>query len=489
MQIILNRTIQRTTKVKTGIPDSLISREETINHQILELENRLALSVPNISGTSSENDIIEKIARLYDERELLKTYSENHYPDYYKYKYDPKLTSIIEVQQMLDPDEVILEYQLLQTELITFVISKDKYNILVTPLKNKLTNAIDTLRNVITTNPLEDTSKKGFSDFIHYSSALYSILIEPVKKYIHGKQIIIIPHNELTLIPFEVLISEKPDTSGKADYRSLHYLIKDFTLSYAFSANLMMDNGINTNHGSGTAIFLPDYSNNKLEKYGFTELTGADIEASNVEKVTRGKLFDKLKATEQNFKKKAARYKILHIASHTQLNEIRPDLSSFVMSASSDTTEDDYLCAYELMQLNLSAGLVVLSGCNTGFGVLQGNEGLISIARSFLYTGVRTIAFTLWQVADEAGAALTIGFYKHIRKGEPLNKALRNAKLEFLSAADPVKAHPFYWAGYIVVGKNDSISLHRNLTWLYIAVIMMMLTGAAWAIKKRKSKV
>ena len=53
--------------------------------------------------------------------------------------------------------------------------------------------------------------------------------------------------------------------------------------------------------------------------------------------------------------------------------------------------------------MKLNAQLVMLSGCNTGYGLLRRSEGLISIARSFFYTGVRTIGYTLWPVADNTG--------------------------------------------------------------------------------------
>jgi CHAT domain-containing protein len=88
------------------------------------------------------------------------------------------------------------------------------------------------------------------------------------------------------------------------------------------------------------------------------------------------------------------------------LDEKNPGLSCLVMTTPSDSNEDGNLYSYELMQMKLDAQLVVLSGCNTGYGLLRNCEGLVSLARSFFYTGVRTVALTLWPVADQAGSRL-----------------------------------------------------------------------------------
>jgi len=155
------------------------------------------------------------------------------------------------------------------------------------------------------------------------------------------------------------------------------------------------------------------------------------------------------------------------------------------MTAPHDTSEDGFLYSYELMQMNLNAQLVVLSGCNTGFGVLRYSEGLISIARSFFYTGVRTVAYTLWQLPDEAGAFIIENFYKLIKRRNKPEDALRESKLEFLSNTDAVKSHPFYWASYVIVGKSDQVSLVRSNYRLIIIVSVILAVSAILLIIRR----
>jgi CHAT domain-containing protein len=144
------------------------------------------------------------------------------------------------------------------------------------------------------------------------------------------------------------------------------------------------------------------------------------------------------------------------------------------MSYTGDTTEDGFLYAYEISQLNLNAQMVVLNGCNTGYGVLRKSEGLISIARSFFYTGVKTVAYSLWPVADNSGSVLVSGFYKELKKNEPLDDALRDTKLSFIESTDPVKAHPYYWANFMIAGNTDPVRLYKYPVWLKVLVLVFV---------------
>jgi CHAT domain-containing protein len=327
---------------------------------------------------------------------------------------------------------------------------------------------------------------QSFQAFISSSVYLYQKLIEPIYDKIEGKRLLIVPHNQLTQIPFEVLIREEPK-KDQPDYRSLNYLIREFPVAYAFSANLL----INNNHkkfGSGTAIFLPEYRpslGNSHRDSLLVTLDGAAYEAREIRRLTGGKLFRRDRADESTFKAKAPLYRILHISSHSIMNVTDPDLSYLAMTAPHDTIEDGNLYSYEISQLKLQAQMVVLSGCNTGYGWLLQSEGLISLARSFLYTGIRTVAYTLWPLADKAGSDLVSSFYRAMRSRLPLDKAMRKTKLGYLENADPVMAHPYYWSGYIVAGKTDPVPVFRFTFWIIVLLSTATMTFLFYIIFRK----
>jgi CHAT domain-containing protein len=486
MQLLLINTLIKNNLNKSDLPDSLIKKEDKLNKMILEIENRLALNEK--SGRPAVNEILlAQLTDLYGSREELTNMLGNYYPDYYRAKYELNVAGLASIQQALEEDEVILEFQLLNTELITFIVTRKDFNIIYHHIDNLMVVNIQKLRKTLESNPLQSDWDSTFRIFTGSSYYLYDQLIRPVHDKIRNKRLIIIPHNELTQIPFETLITEEPKLNQPSDFKKLNYLIKEFTIVYAYSANLLLDNSTGRKYGSGTAVFLPDYSSYKGTDYQslLPVLKGAASEAEMIKKLSHGKLFKGLLANETNFKMKANRYRVLHIASHTLLDDNNPALSCLVMTAPPDTSEDGFLYSYELMQMNLNAQLVVLSGCNTGFGVLRYSEGLISIARSFFYTGVRTVAYTLWQLPDEAGAFIIENFYKLIKRRNKPEDALRESKLEFLSNTDAVKSHPFYWASYVIVGKSDQVSLVRSNYRLIIIVSVILAVSAILLIIRR----
>ncbi len=469
MQVLSINTMKRDHLLYSGLPDSLVRKHEKLHNEILNIENQLALLEKNEGSDVSGEEALAKLTGLYDQREELTIRLGKEYPAYARLKHKFTVAGIDQLQEFLEKDQAILEYQVLSTEIITFVITKSDYAIYFQLIDKKVFDNIARLRQMISSDPLQPDTMLSFQAFISSSGYLYKKLIEPVYDRIKGKRLLIVPHNQLTQIPFEVLIREVPE-KDQPDYRSLNYLIREFPVAYAFSANLLMDNN-QKRYGSGTAIFLPEYSpsaGNSQRDSPLVSLDGAAYEAREIRRMTGGKLFRRDRADESAFKAKAHLYRILHISSHSIMNVTDPDLSYLVMTAPHDTMNDGNLYSYEISQLKLQAQLVVLSGCNTGYGWLLQNEGLISIARSFLYTGIRTIAYTLWPLADKAGADLISSFYRALRSRLPLDKAMRKTKLSYLENADPVMAHPYYWSGYIVVGKTDPVPVFRFTFWIIV---------------------
>jgi CHAT domain-containing protein len=74
--------------------------------------------------------------------------------------------------------------------------------------------------------------------------------------------------------------------------------------------------------------------------------------------------------------------------------------------------------------------LAVLSACDTSLGEVAGGEGVFGLQRAFHLAGCKNVVASLWQVDDEATAALMALFYHHLwrEKTSPL-EALRQAQL------------------------------------------------------------
>jgi CHAT domain-containing protein/tetratricopeptide (TPR) repeat protein len=164
---------------------------------------------------------------------------------------------------------------------------------------------------------------------------------------------------------------------------------------------------------------------------------------------------------------------LLHVASHALVHEPLEG-SRILFSSESDAHTPEAVFLREIYDLKLEGTeLVVLSACDTGRGELVRGEGVQSFGRAFLAAGAESVITTLWKVPDEAPVDLMRVLYDRLQRGDGRAEALRRAKLAMLDSGDR-RAHPFYWAGYVLTGATGPIT--RALRW---SDLVSVLLGAA----------
>lgn len=152
-------------------------------------------------------------------------------------------------------------------------------------------------------------------------------------------------------------------------------------------------------------------------------------------------------ATEARVKALAPEARLLHLATHGELNPQDPLSSALLLVP--DGTDDGRLEVREILGLDLKAKLVVLSACETGLGKLSRGDELIGLQRAFLHAGAPTVVTTLWKVDDQASFVLMRDFHERLDAlgpAEALREAQRSAMREF--------SHPFFWAAFQVTGRG-----------------------------------
>ena len=147
-------------------------------------------------------------------------------------------------------------------------------------------------------------------------------------------------------------------------------------------------------------------------------------------------------------------YRYVHLATHGFVDSQHPELSGIVLSMYDErgAPQDGFLRAHEVFNLKLPAELVTLSACQTGLGQEIKGEGLVSLARGFMYAGAPRVVVSLWSVSDEATAELMTHFYRGIlvEKLRPA-QALQRAQAAMLN--DKRYSAPFYWAAFTLQGE------------------------------------
>lgn len=155
-----------------------------------------------------------------------------------------------------------------------------------------------------------------------------------------------------------------------------------------------------------------------------------------------------------------ADFRFLHFATHAHLDSRFPELSGLVLSSTPGRSEPELLRLADLTRLQLRSELVVLSGCETALGREAAGEGLLGLARGFLGAGAGGVVASLWRVEDRATAELMAEFYDALAAGEPPARALRSAQLAV--AADRRFRHPYYWAGWVLIGEGAASNQLRE---------------------------
>jgi CHAT domain-containing protein/tetratricopeptide (TPR) repeat protein len=157
-------------------------------------------------------------------------------------------------------------------------------------------------------------------------------------------------------------------------------------------------------------------------------------------------------------------YRYIHFATHGYFPSSEPEKSGVVLSLFDRNKKpiNGYLGLAEVYNLKLRSDVVTLSACHTGRGQVVKGEGMIGVARGFMYAGAPRVVSTLWEIDDESPAWFMRQFYDGLlNKHLPAAAALRRAQLRML-IQDPQTPgpkpkrewkNPYYWAGYTLTGE------------------------------------
>lgn len=102
---------------------------------------------------------------------------------------------------------------------------------------------------------------------------------------------------------------------------------------------------------------------------------------------------------------------------------------------------------------SLQAELIVLSACTTATAQVDDMEGALGVARAALGAGARSAIASQWGVDDDATAALMTALYGAPQSGAWWKaEALRGAQAAVRARDGGAYAHPYYWAGFSLIG-------------------------------------
>jgi CHAT domain-containing protein len=141
----------------------------------------------------------------------------------------------------------------------------------------------------------------------------------------------------------------------------------------------------------------------------------------------------------------------VHFGGHAFANPEFPLLSRLVFA--DEGSGEQSLFAHEIARLRFpKTRVVILAACSTAAGAVSRGEGVVSVARPFLGSGVPLVIASQWDVDDRATEALTMAFHRALANSHDPVRALQAAQLELLRSGDAIKALPASWGAFVAVG-------------------------------------
>ncbi|MBN2054912.1 CHAT domain-containing protein, partial [bacterium] len=411
------------TAATPGIPAALLSPErapdliEYLEGELLDLRRRMKAADPAFSALA-ENQPIDWQA----------------------------FTSTV-----LQPGEALLGFSLGDPVSTLFIITKTHRSALNLDGAETIAPLVDSFVETLL-RPWRDPAARldPRADFMASADsgrALFDRLIAPAVPLLSGiDTLIIVPDGCLHHLSFAAL----PSTASP-----LHFLVEDYAIRYIPSPSALsyLRRQTDDRNGTGALLAVGAIQNLPAGPSAMSVLTVAAAELAAViaghgpEPVT---VLSGPDASEHAIKTMdLTAFDIIYVGTHAILDARYPLSSAIMLAGGGD--DDGRLQAREIVDLNLTARVVVLSACNTAGGVNVAGEGLMSLARTFFYAGARGIVGSLAPVPEHATGELMDHLFDELPGDDPAH-ALADAQRCLLRSPDSHLSHPIGWALLIYAG-------------------------------------
>lgn len=409
----------------------LYFKQKNLENNIAFLEGELLLQ---------DNSDAKRKRRIHlDSLQRIEQTIQNELGGFYNLRSDYDIEKVL---QKLEYNEQIIKFQAANENLYRIILTKDTIEVTCLSSHNEL--RAQTLQYAaFMQDPLSNYKALG--------QKLGELLFPSSSK----QHQIIIPDRYLHYLNFETLLDE----NGQ-------FLLNKHHFSYQPSLLFWY-----------ATRFYPKLKNRKeilclTAEYdsssGLNPLKFAQLEAEEILKTFDGKHLRGI--TARQFQEEVSNYAVAHLAMHAVVSEDQNEPSRLVFS------NNEEIEFSQLYAMHLPLEMMVLSACNTGTGRIKNGEGIMSLSRALMLSGVRSNVVSLWPASDQDAREIMVHFYQNLKHGERKDEALAHAKRDYLKK-NPLKSHPFFWGNFVLNGdvapifESSGIWMWRML-WFTLAILL-----------------
>lgn len=442
-----------------GVPDSILISQKELQTRYDDLRRKKSIS--DKEGEDGAEELNLAMREITTQQDAIAKFLKENYPKYYGLMYESGAVDLPAIQADLkDKNSALIEYFYTEKILFTFVVTPDTliaYQKAFTPEFEEQLNIVQELQ---TTKHIQEWADRYWAN----AYAVYQFLLGDLNLEL-PETFLIIPDDRLNYLAFDALVTEpQPDELENAMFHELPYLVYDKIISYDYSYTIRQRRQPYQFKESATMLAMaPSFKGHDL----------AQLPMSRAGVVRVGENFHGIttcldhEATEATFTSQAARFDIVDLATHGEMNSINSE--DCMLHFSQEVGNDGKLHLGEIYNINLNIRMAVLEACESGMGPNARGEGVMSLARGFSYAGCRTIVTSLWKVPEEEVTGDILNrFYKNLAKKMPVDAALTSAKRSYLlqfrhsPGGKSEFFSPFFWSEMVVIGDTSQIPLEEK---------------------------
>jgi CHAT domain-containing protein len=379
---------------------------------------------------------------------------------FYRLKYSDDFPTIPQLQNKMDRDQALISFYNEPDKIDVFVLTKSSLDHIQLDSGNAIRQKIQSWIQIL------ETSESGrHMKTAALNQELFTQLTKPIIDLAGGKeQWIIVPDGLFFQLPIESLYE---NNKGKL-------IIEDHAVSYEFSARFIVedDNYSREPVSNNTVLSFAPFSQRSLDlqSEGMGWMEKLPFSKGEIAGLT-GMQFADQQGTKEAFLSNLNRFPIIHLATHAVTDLENPSASYIAFYPSTGLRSEDFLFLDEIYSLHMdSCRLMVISACETGRGELVHNEGVMSFARAFLYSGCPSTINTLWKADDRSTAEILKLFYTYLEAGDSKSRALQRAKLDFIRN-NPTNRNPAYWSHIVLTGEPGQL-FKKKQPWFWAVFAM-----------------
>jgi CHAT domain-containing protein len=340
----------------------------------------------------------------------------------------PKPFVLADFQRDLPTDTALLEYYLLDDEVVAFVVTRAHLEVVRSlATRQQVETALAQLQFQLESLRGGSARIRGHMPQLtarvrHHLKSLHDLLLSQIEPRIGARRLVVVPHSRLHYVPFHALF----DGSS--------YTIERREVSYAPSASVL--------HQCLHTPLRP-YNAGLFVGVADEQIPRAEEEARALSRLfINAKTLIGTEASRAAVREHVDRADLLHLACHGKFRPDNPLFSALHLG-------DGWLTVRDAYELDLKGRLVTLSACQTGLSSIGPGDELAGLLRGFFSAGSPCLVLSQWTVDDDSTRELMQEMYTRLRAGDRPAAALRAAQ----RAALEQYQHPFFWAPFAVFGR------------------------------------